>query len=68
MKIHGGRGYGSTDPGYWVDVNDPVAVEIKITSNRIWINVEGVCVLRIFDPGTVQVVDERAEDGKEDPD
>ena len=45
-----------------VDLHDTqiVQVEITRTSDRLYVNVDGVCRLRIYRPGKIIVVDDRS--------
>lgn len=39
----------------FVDITGPEQVQVQIADNRIWVNVDGTCVLRICRAGVIEV-------------
>lgn len=47
-----------------IDIRSPefgVEVHIDESGKRLWVNVDGICKLRIYDIQTLTVIDEREE-------
>lgn len=46
-----------------VDVRGPVHVQVQISDGgKLWVNVDGVCKLRVYDAVAVEVTDDRTKE------